>query len=402
MPSSSIFDRLAHQGTAASKAREAEEKKLREEIEQRHAADVAIKALHVKIPSSPQGAGDSTTTTIKSPKLTPQQQAAFFERLAKQETVSSAAHHHHTNKTVIPNGTENNGNGNGTHKASPRNHHPQQHHYNGKSSEDSQQAVYNRLYKQETAASKAHHHHNHVVATSKGMPPRSVISPRVAATTTTTNTTPSSSSPSLLRRSPPNHHAPIVPISMNLYIRTQHDQKGENKNNNKNSQYHDFSPLEIESNRLRKQIHLHQSGKVSALSLTHDIITELFMMDFQDAPPPPPPQDNTHSTTMMIGSSSGHHHWQIGTAIVEELDDLAITEKAVLHSIGVEGSKQSQQDIKDQSDTIKCFWAEKEAILDNHEIYSVAKAKAIIKICGGSTSSIYVDEYQYTIVRREK
>lgn len=387
MPSTSIFDRLAHQGTAASKSREVEEKKLRKEIERRHAADAAIKALHVKIPP-PQDAG-GTTSPIKSPKLTPQQQAAVFDRLANQETVSSAAHHH----TAIHNGcsTGAGSSGIGTHqnnKASPRNHH---HHHHHGDSEDAHQAVYNRLYKQETAASKAHHVVVKVEDAATKLIPPHPASPRAAWPSNATSSPPQP--PSLLQRSPPIH--PPIPISMNLYIRT-HPQKQQQHHNGKNKTQL-FSPLEIESNRVRKQINLHHTGKVSASSLTHDVITELFTMDFQPSGTAihhhelldTPPQDNATNTTRAtttVTHAGTIGHWQIGTAIVEELDGPP------------EGGKK-QQHMEEPPETMKWFWAEKEAIHDTYENYSVAKAKAIIQIGGGS---MYVDEYQYTVVRREK
>ena len=87
----SIFDRLASQGTAASKVREAEEKETRKKQEARRAANTSAssprrnsaKLQHLK---SPQDA----TTPKKSSK---HKQEAFFNRLAKAETASSHAHH---------------------------------------------------------------------------------------------------------------------------------------------------------------------------------------------------------------------------------------------------------------------------------------------------------------------
>ena len=403
MPSTtSIFDRLAHQGTAASKAREAEEKKLRDEIEKRHAAASAAtkpKALHVKVPP-PQDVGG--TSPIKSPKLTPQQQAAFFDRLAKQETVSSAAHHH---SNIIPNGSV--GGPSPQHKSSPRNH--LHHHGEG---DDAHQSVYNRLYKQETASSKAHHVAAKDEAATK-LPPRPFVSPRNNTTTAISNTT-SSPPPSLLQRSPPTH--PPIPITMNLYIRTHPQKQQQQQHDGKGDNIIQFTTLEVVSNRVRKQINLHQMGKVSASSLSHDIITELFTMDFQPtdtatshhyyhhqvAPPDTDTTTTTATTTThnsndtTTAASSGH--WQIGTAIVEELDPIA--DKSFLLHLQNHHTHEEQTS---PDNNMKCFWAEKEAIHDFREIYSVAKAKAIITICaGGSTSSMYVDEYQYTVVRRGK
>ena len=154
-------------------------------------------------------------------------------------------------------------------------------------------------------------------------------------------------------------------------------------------------------------------GKVSASSLSHDIITELFTMDFQPtdtatshhhhhhhhqvAPPDTDTTTTTHNPNdTTTAASSGH--WQIGTAIVEELDPIA--DKSFLLHLQNHHTHEEQTS---PDNNMKCFWAEKEAIHDYHEIYSVAKAKAIITICAGrSTSSMYVDEYQYTVIRREK
>jgi len=187
---------------------------------------------------------------------------------------------------------------------------------------------------------------------------------------------------------------------MNLYIRT-HTQKQQ--------QDAQFSNLEINSNTVRKQINLHQSGKVSALSLTHDVITELFTMEFQ--PGTTTAHQNHQQQNELVDAptdnSTPHgtingHHWQIGTAIVEELDPT--TDKSLLlhhvGGVGEDGEQQPQSTLEDEKEKMECFWAEKEAILDSHEIYSVAKAKAVIKIVGGR--NVYVDEYQYTVVRREK
>ena len=403
MPSTtSIFDRLAHQGTAASKAREAEEKKLRDEIEKRHAAASAAtkpKALHVKVPP-PQDVGG--TSPIKSPKLTPQQQAAFFDRLAKQETVSSAAHHH---SNIIPNGSV--GGPSPQHKSSPRNH--LHHHGEG---DDAHQSVYNRLYKQETASSKAHHMAAKDDAATK-LPPRPLVSPRNNTTTNISATT-ASPPPSLLQRSPPTH--PPIPITMNLYIRTHSQKQQQQQHDGKGDNTIQFTTLEVASKRVRKQINLHQMGKVSASSLSHDIITKLFTMDFQPTDTAtshhhhhhqvaPPDTDTTTTTATSTthnsndtttAASSGH--WQIGTAIVEELDPIA--DKSFLLHLQNHHTHEEQTS---PDNNMKCFWAEKEAIHDHHEIYSVAKAKAIIAICAGrSTSSMYVDEYQYTVIRREK
>ena len=89
-----IFERLASNGTAASKAREAELKERREQLQQRRLHDAEALSprtnptkLHHLSPPQDQ------PVTLKSPTRTPTQKDDFFNRLAAHETVSSAAHH---------------------------------------------------------------------------------------------------------------------------------------------------------------------------------------------------------------------------------------------------------------------------------------------------------------------
>jgi len=71
-------------------------------------------------------------------------------------------------------------------------------------------------------------------------------------------------------------------------------------------------------------------------------------------------------------------HWEIGTAILDKLDPL--DDKTLLD--GEEGEK------------FEIFQAEKQAIWDWKDIYSVATGKATIKI---SCGDIYIDEYSYYV-----
>ena len=138
-----VYDRLAMNGTTASKAREAEVKELREELQQLRLLDTRAlssrtnpaKLQHLNPPQ------DQADRTLKSPTMrTPTQKDAFFNHLATRETISSAAHH-------SP--------GDGEMPSSP-----------GKvtSPHGHGSAVYDRLYKQETASSKAHHQKDNAVS----------------------------------------------------------------------------------------------------------------------------------------------------------------------------------------------------------------------------------------------
>ena len=137
----SIFDRLANQGTAASKARESEELQTRKQIERRKAAEDRAAAAHRANPTKiqnlkpPQDVG-------KSPKKTIKQQESFFDRLAKKETESSRLHHKLDAEAREQKQT------------TPKKQAPKK---TTALSPKEKSAVFNRLYKQETAATKAHH-----------------------------------------------------------------------------------------------------------------------------------------------------------------------------------------------------------------------------------------------------
>lgn len=309
----SVFERLSSQGTAASNARVAQEKQWREQQKQQHAADAAAltpitnpaKLEQLKIPQ------DHQAGLIKSPRRTPKQRDEYLSRLAKQETVCSAGHH-------IPDAHED---ADYVQIQSPKK----------ATGHSGHSAVFNRLYKQETAASMAHHY----VKEEKTPPP---LSPRKA------NPSPP---PSLLKRlEQKSESVPPTPITMNLHIRTKEEKKGGKSYNN----------LNISQANVRKQINLFHTGKISARALACDVINALFERDF------------------MPGA-----HWDIGSAHAEEMDPL--TDKTLLDG-GEEGDK------------MECFQADKEAIWDWKDIYSVATAKATIKI---SSDHVYVDEYSYYV-----
>ena len=128
-----IFERLASNGTASSKAREAESKERREQLQQRRLRDAGAlsprtnptKLQHLSPPQDQPG-------PLKSPTRTPTQKDDFFNRLATHETASSAAHRSPGDRERLSSPRE---------ISSPRDG----------------SAVYSRLYKQETASSKAHH-----------------------------------------------------------------------------------------------------------------------------------------------------------------------------------------------------------------------------------------------------
>lgn len=124
---------------------------------------------------------------------------------------------------------------------------------------------------------------------------------------------------------------------MNLHIRSKEEKK-EGKF---------YSDLNITRADFRKQVDLYHSGKISAHALAFDVINALFERDFTPGA-----------------------HWEIGTATLDELED---------------GEMEGQ---------FECFGAEKEAVWDWKDIYSVATAKATIKISSGD---IYIDEYSYYV-----
>ena len=219
----SVFDRLAQQGTASSAARTAEEKQCRSQQQQRRKeASAALTPKSAKHP--PQ---DPVKSPMKSPKKTSKDQDAFYARLAKQETISSAAHH-----------TE--GSGSSQSIKSPKKV--------GKNS------VYDRLYKQETAATKAHHVKDDPKESTKPLSPKKAQTPP----------------PSLLKRLENKPTSPPIALNMKLHIRTKEEKTG-------GKSYHD---LEITQADVRRQINLFQAGKISANAIAFDIINALFHRDF--------------------------------------------------------------------------------------------------------------------------
>ncbi|KAL9185120.1 hypothetical protein ACHAXT_002897 [Thalassiosira profunda] len=295
---SSVFDRLSQQGTAASAAREAKEKEDREKQQQRRAAEKAAvrpKMDRAKLQQmhAPQ---DPKLPKVRSPK----QKDSFYNRLSKQETASSAAHH-----KAETSGTP-----------------------GLKSPKKANSEVFNRLYKQETAATKAHH------LKEEPLP----ISPKKGKPTPP---------PSLLKRMEEAAKSPEkkpVPIEMKLHIRTKGDKK-EGK---------PYSDLDLTQADVRRQINMFSSGKISDRALAFDIIGALFHRDFTPGP-----------------------HWQIGTAILEDLDPLL--DKTLLD--GVEGE-------------FKIYGAHKEAKYDWKESNQFARAEGNLLISKGD---IYVDGYSYKV-----
>ena len=272
MPSS-VFDRLASQGTASSRVREAEEIASRTKQEQKRAANSKAttpkrNTLKEQALKPPQDQKD------KSPKRTQKQQNDFLNRLSKQDTASSAAHH-----TIDRQSSHNS-----PKKSTPK---PKK-----KLTPSEKSAVFNRLYKQETSATKAHHH---------------VKEEKVSTATTTSpmkkKCTPP---PSLLKRIEDEKKAEksggsstLTPIQMKLHIRTKDDKK-ENK---------PYSNLEMPEGEVRRQINLYHSKKISAHALAYDIINVLFDRKF-------------------VTPAGGAQQWDVGTAILEELD--CVTDKTIL------------------------------------------------------------------------
>ena len=271
MPSS-VFDRLASQGTASSRVREAEEIASRTKQEQRRAANAkattpkrnTIKEQALKPPQ------DQKT---KSPKRTQQQQNDFLNRLSKQETASSAAHHTIDRQS--------------SHNISPKKSTPKT---KKKLTPSEKSAVFNRLYKQETSATKAHHVKEEKVSTATTSPMKKKCTPP----------------PSLLKRIEDDKKkaektggSSTTPIQMKLHIRSKDDKK-ENK---------PYSNLEMPEGEVRRQINLYHSKKISAHALAYDIINVLFDRKFETP-------------------AGGAQQWDVGTATLEELD--CITDKTIL------------------------------------------------------------------------
>lgn len=376
--SKSVFDRLAHQGTVASEARRVEGKTIREQYQQRRAAAAAAtfpmskgSTLKLKQSQLPQDqfspmkiprrthkqqdmfydrlAHDATISSDgnkrlvkpveeKSPKklTSSKKRDAFFRRLAHKETIASAGHH-----IKLPAGHE-------SPLKSPKSQAVGQRNLI---------EVFERLHKQDTVAKRAHYLQEETLEPLKS-PERAVgqsdqieIFDRLhkqdtAATRAhhlkeetqpispkiSSNATP----PSLLKRlgaasSPP------VPIKMTLHIRTREEKKGGKP----------YSNLYISETDVRHQINAFHSGKVSARALASDLINALFHRDFTPG-----------------------RHWDIETATVDELASLTDKEGTSILN------------------------AEKQAVWDWKDIYSVASAKATIKI---SSEDIYVDEYSYYV-----
>jgi len=323
MPSS-VFDRLASQGTTSSRVREAEEIASRTKQEQRRAANAKVttpKRNTVK----EQALKPPQDQKTKSPKRTQKQQNDFLNRLSKQETASSAAHYtiDRQSSHISPK------------KSTPK---PKK-----KLTPSEKSAVFNRLYKQETSATKAHHVKEEKVST---------------ATTTSPMKKKCTPPPSLLKRIEDEKKAEksggsstLTPIQMKLHIRSKDDKK-ESK---------PYSNLEMPEGEVRRQINLYHSKKISAHALAYDIINVLFDRKF----------------VLLAG---GAQQWDVGTAILEELD--CITDKTILT-------------IEEDKDEIVCYSACKEAVHTKEDMKFV-KAKCTIKI---SSENVYVDDYSFDVTK---
>mmetsp|Transcript_4569 Transcript_4569/g.9470 ORF Transcript_4569/g.9470 Transcript_4569/m.9470 type:complete len:535 (+) Transcript_4569:101-1705(+) len=324
MPSSSsspsIFDKLSQKGTVASKQRDAEERETRLKNEQRRQMKTAaltptkndrkLKAMQ----RSPVPQDRIKKKLISSPK----QKDELFDRLAKQETFASAAHH-------IDKASQDNNSVGGCHQLT-----------NSPIRTDRElAATFNRLYKQDTACSRAHQYHKPV---DKSLSPKKKITP--------------SPPPSLLqRRLDYKAPGPLIPLKMDVYIRTTEEKKRGTS----------YNTLDLEQNDLRKQINLYATSKISARALAYDIINALFHRGFTPG-----------------------RHWKISPATLEELDTR-------LDDILM---KNGEED----GDNIEVFVGMKEAILDYKDLYSVAKLSAKIMI---SRAGVYVDEYSYFNLNNE-
>lgn len=97
---------------------------------------------------------------------------------------------------------------------------------------------------------------------------------------------------------------------------------------------------------------MYHTGNISAHALALGVINALFERDFQPGA-----------------------HWEISTAKLDELEDGEMGEQ------------------------FECFGAEKEAVCDWKDVYSVATAEATIKISSGD---IYIDEYSYFVVGKKQ
>jgi len=324
MPSSlsspSIFDKLSQKGTVASKQRDAEERETRLKNEQRRQMKTAaltptkndrkLKAMQ----RSPVPQDRIKKKLVSSPK----QRDELFDRLAKQETFSSAAHHN--DKTSLDNNSVG-----GCH---PLTNSPIR-------TDRELAATFNRLYKQDTACSRAHQYHKPV---DKSLSPKKKITP--------------SPPPSLLqRRLDYKASGPLIPLKMDVYIRTTEEKKRGTS----------YNTLDLEQNDLRKQINLYATSKISARALAYDIINALFHRGFTPG-----------------------RHWKISPATLEELDTR-------LDDILM---KNGEED----GDNIEVFVGMKEAVLDYKDLYSVAKLSAKIMI---SSAGVYVDEYSYFNLNNE-
>jgi len=324
MPSSlsspSIFDKLSQKGTVASKQRDAEERETRLKNEQRRQMKTAaltptkndrkLKAMQ----RSPVPQDRIKKKLVSSPK----QKDELFDRLAKQETFASAAHH-------IDKASQDNNSVGGCHQLT-----------NSPIRTDRElTATFNRLYKQDTACSRAHQYHKPV---DKSLSPKKKITP--------------SPPPSLLqRRLDYKAPDPLIPLKMDVYIRTTEEKKRGTS----------YNTLDLAQNDLRKQINLYATSKISARALAYDIINALFHRGFTPG-----------------------RHWKISPATLEELDTR-------LDDILM---KNGEED----GDNIEVFVGMKEAILDYKDLYSVAKLSAKIMI---SSAGVYVDEYSYFNLNNE-
>mmetsp|Transcript_1823 Transcript_1823/g.3328 ORF Transcript_1823/g.3328 Transcript_1823/m.3328 type:complete len:467 (+) Transcript_1823:61-1461(+) len=322
MPSSlsspSIFDKLSQKGTVASKQRDAEERETRLKNEQRRQMKTAaltptkndrkLKAMQ----RSPVPQDRIKKKLVSSPK----QKDELFDRLAKQETFASAAHH-------IDKASQDNNSVGGCHQLT-----------NSPIRTDRElTATFNRLYKQDTACSRAHQYHKPV---DKSLSPKKKITPP----------------PSLLqRRLDYEASGPLIPLKMDVYIRTTEEKKRGTS----------YNTLDLAQNDLRKQINLYATSKISARALAYDIINALFHRGFTPG-----------------------RHWKISPATLEELDTR-------LDDILM---KNGEED----GDNIEVFVGMKEAVLDYKDLYSVAKLSAKIMI---SSAGVYVDEYSYFNLNNE-
>lgn len=208
----------------------------------------------------------------------------------------------------------------------------------------SQSNVYNRLYQCETASSASRRRGGHESTCTHN----DMRTQKSAAKSTHSKNTRKAKIPAKEKESdePKNaiHAQQRIPINMNIQYRTKSEKK----------EGRPYSKHILTQTEVRRAVNGYESGDISSKTLAYAIIDALFYKDFMPG-----------------------EHWDIDGANIGEIT-------------AVEPANDGEPV------DVQVFAAEKQATWDWKDIYSIASAKATIKISRAS-GNIYVDDYSYYV-----